>query len=84
MARAAALKRSGINLITLLALNDDGAPAYDKRNAQIFANFGIPTFACSPDQFPDLMAAALNGGDVGEWAARNDIALTRASDQTST
>lgn len=79
LARAAELKRSGVNLITLLALNDDGAPSYDKQHAQQFANVDIPTFACSPDQFPELMAAALNQGDIATWAAQNNIALTRAS-----
>lgn len=79
LARAAELKRSGVNLITLLALNDDGAPSYDKQHAQQFANMDIPTFACSPDQFPELMAAALNQGDIATWAAQNNIALTRAS-----
>lgn len=79
LARAAELKRSGVNLITLLALNDDGAPSYDKQHAQQFANMDIPTFACSPDQFPELMAAALNQGDIATWAAQNNIAMTRAS-----
>lgn len=79
LARAVELKRSGVNLITLLALNDDGAPSYDKQHAQQFANMDIPTFACSPDQFPELMAAALNQGDIATWAAQNNIALTRAS-----
>lgn len=79
--RADEIKRSGVNLVTLLALNDDGAPSFDKRLAQIFANLDIPTFACTPDQFPDLMAAALNGGDVADWAARNEIAITPATSQ---
>jgi hypothetical protein len=36
-----------------------------------------PVFACTPDQFPDLMAVALTGRNVAEWAAANDIALVR-------
>jgi hypothetical protein len=39
---------------------------------------GCPVFACTPDQFPDLMATALKGGDVSAWAAAQDIALVRA------
>ena len=38
-----------------------------------FAEMGIPSFACTPDLFPDLMAAAIQRQDLGLWAARNDI-----------
>ncbi len=37
-----------------------------------------PVFACTPDQFPDLMAVALTRQDIGQWAAANDIALVRS------
>ena len=39
---------------------------------------GCPVFACTPDQFPDLMAHALRRDDLAEWAASRDIALVRA------
>jgi hypothetical protein len=42
------------------ALNDKGAPMFDKNHATAFAPLGIPAFACTPDQFPDLMAAAIS------------------------
>ncbi len=71
--RIAELKTSGVNVITLLALNDDGAPFFDEKLAQKFSQLDVPTFACTPDQFPDLMAVALNGGDVSQWAAKEDI-----------
>jgi Mg-chelatase subunit ChlD len=76
--RAAALVASGVTLVTLLALSDDGAPAYDHANAQAFAALGSPAFACTPDQFPDLMATALRREDVAQWAADQDIKLIRA------
>jgi Mg-chelatase subunit ChlD len=76
--RAAALVGSGVNLIVLLALSDDGKPGYDTNHAQKFAALGCPVFACTPDQFPDLMAHALKRADLQEWAARRDIALVRA------
>jgi hypothetical protein len=41
---------------------------------------GIPTFACTPDQFPDLIATALSRGDITAWAARNDIPVARSSE----
>jgi len=75
--RAAALTASGVNLIVLLALSDDGRPGYDTNHAQKFAALGCPVFACTPDQFPDLMAHALNRRDLQEWAASRDIALVR-------
>jgi Mg-chelatase subunit ChlD len=73
--QAAELARMGVNLIALLALNDDGAPAYDAANAKYFASLGCPTFACTPDQFPDLIGIALARGDVHQWAARAGIAV---------
>jgi Mg-chelatase subunit ChlD len=69
--RAAAIKASGVNMIALLALSDEGAPAYDRDMAATFAALGIPAFACTPDRFPDLMATAIKGRDVAEWVARN-------------
>ena len=71
------LKNSGATIITLLALNDDGAPSYDQKMAQQFANLDVPTFACTPDKFPDLMATALNGGDIAQWAAKEEVVMQR-------
>lgn len=64
---------SGAQMIALLALNDDGAPSYSHDTANHMKQLGVPAFACTPDQFPDLMAAAINRDDIGQWAARNDI-----------
>lgn len=77
LARAAALKQSGVNVVCLLALNDQGAPSYDHAHAHAFAALGIPSFACTPDLFPALMAAAIQRQDLGMWAARNDIVAGR-------
>ena len=77
LARARRLVDTGVNLIALLALNDDGRPAYDAGHAAALAGLGAPVFACTPDQFPDLMATAIKRADVADWAARNDIALER-------
>jgi Mg-chelatase subunit ChlD len=77
LARAASLVESGVNLIALLALSDEGRTWHDEANAKAFAALGCPVFACTPDQFPDLMAAALQRRDVAAWAAERDIALVR-------
>lgn len=71
--RVAAIKASGAQFITLLALNDDGAPAFDKSVAGKFYSFGVPSFACSPDQFPALMAAAIKKDNIENWMAREGI-----------
>ncbi len=73
LARGQALVSRGVNVIVLLALSDDGRPAYHEVHAQAFAAMGCPVFACTPDQFPDLMATALKRGDVRSWAAAHDI-----------
>lgn len=75
--RATELTAAGVQVIVLLALNDDGAPAYDHSNAQFFSNLGIPVFACTPDKFPDLMAAALSKQDINSWAAKEDLVLKK-------
>ena len=80
LARARAIVGAGVNVIVLLALNDDGKPGYDANHAAAFAAMGCPVFACTPDEFPDLMATALQRGDIGAWAAARDIALIRAGE----
>ncbi|MFN8253094.1 MAG: VWA domain-containing protein [Ferruginibacter sp.] len=75
--RAAELTAAGVQVIVLLALNDEGAPSYDHQNAQYFSSLGIPVFACTPDKFPDLMAAALSKQDIGMWAAKEDLVLKK-------
>jgi Mg-chelatase subunit ChlD len=79
LARVAALKQSGVNVIVLLALSDDGHAAYNTDHAAKIAAMDCPVFACTPDQFPDVMAVALTGRNVAEWAAANDIALIRGA-----
>lgn len=77
LGRARQIVQSGVNLIVLLALSDQGRPGFDEKHAQVFAELGCPVFACTPDQFPDLMAAALKREDVNAWAAARDIACVR-------
>jgi Mg-chelatase subunit ChlD len=78
--RAAELVASGVQVICLLALSDKGTPSFDKHNAAILASFGVPSFACTPDLFPDMMAAAIQKQDLGIWAAKNDIVTVRAQE----
>lgn len=75
--KATELVAAGTQLVVLLALNDNGAPSYDHENAQFLSNLGVPVFACTPDKFPDLMAAALSKQDISIWAAKEDITLKK-------
>ena len=75
--RAASMAASGINMVALLALDDKGAPFFDRHVAAQFAGFGIPTFACTPDLFPDLMAAAIQKRDLRQWAGANEIVINQ-------
>lgn len=75
--RVAALVGAGVQVITLLALNDQGTPYYDHDNAHFMATLGIPIFGCTPDLFPDLMAAAIHRQDLGQWAATREIAIAQ-------
>ncbi|CAM3680189.1 VWA domain-containing protein [Smaragdicoccus niigatensis] len=63
------MKESGVQIVVLLALSDEGAPAFDHENATALAALGIPAFACTPDKFPELLACALDRGDVARWAS---------------
>ena len=77
LTRLARLIGAGVNVIVLLALSDSGRPAYNPNLSARVAALGAPVFACTPDQFPDLMAAALRRQDLHAWAAQQDIKLVR-------
>lgn len=77
--RAASIVGSGATLIALLALSDSGHPTFDSNHAAALAGIGVPAFACTPDLFPELMAAAIERRDVSEWAASHDIATSHGS-----
>jgi Mg-chelatase subunit ChlD len=77
LGRVAQLVSAGVHMVCLLALNDDGAPCFDDRHASALAGLGVPAFACSPDHFPELMAAALQHQDLALWASRRGIVTER-------
>ncbi len=81
ISRVATLAKQGVNVITLLALSDDGRPSYDDQLAKVFADMNLPVFACTPDQFPDLMATALKREDILAWAADQKIKAVRSDNQ---
>lgn len=57
--RMATLLATGVQVLCLLALSDEGAPAHDHELAAEFAALGAQVLACTPDAFPELLAQAL-------------------------
>ena len=76
--RAGALVAAGVRLVVLTALSDEGAPSFDHGNAAALAALGCPVFACTPDLFPEMMAAALQRRDLHAWAAAHQVVAARA------
>ena len=68
LGRVGELLGSGVQVVVLLALSDDGVPSYNHDVAKRLAAMGVPAFGCTPDAFPDLLAAAIHGEDLGRWA----------------
>lgn len=81
--QSAEIVASGVQFVTLLALSDEGRPSYDAHLAAEMAHLGVPSFACTPDVFPELMATVLNRASISDWAARHDIKLATLSDAIS-
>ena len=67
------MARRGVTCVALLALSDDGAPSFDHAAASALADLGVPAFACTPDAFPDLIAAAINRRDLRDWAGQQGL-----------
>jgi hypothetical protein len=58
-ARVVELVRSGVSVLCLLALSDEGAPVHDRALAADLTQIGATVLACTPHQFPEVLAAAL-------------------------
>lgn len=62
---------SGVKAVCLLALSDAGKPCYDEALARKLAALGIPCFACTPNRLPDLIEAALRGGNLAAFDSKS-------------
>lgn len=71
LARVQQLIKSGVQFISLLALDDQGSPDYDKEMAAEIAKLGSPAFACTPELFPDLVAAAIEKKGIKEFLGKH-------------
>ncbi len=68
--QAAAMREDGVVLVALLTLDDEGTGAFNRELAAQLAAVEIPAFACTPDLFPELMAAAIEKKDLAEWMGK--------------
>ncbi|CAM5470926.1 hypothetical protein SBADM41S_08492 [Streptomyces badius] len=57
--RVAGMKASGMQVVTLLALSDEGSTGVRPRARGGAGALGRTRVACTPDLFPDVMAAAI-------------------------
>ncbi len=62
------MHESGVKVICLLALSDQGSPIYDEGLARRISQIGIPCFSCTPALLPELLEGALKGKDLNELA----------------
>src|SRR4029077_2773756 len=62
------LLESGVKAVGLLAISDQGQPAYNEKLAEKLAKMGMPCFGCTPDRLPELLATVLKGNDLKKFA----------------
>ena len=79
--RATMIVQSGATMVALLALSDSGRPSFDRAHAAALAAIGVPAFACTPDRFPDLMAAAIERRDLTVWAGEQGIVTAHEEEE---
>ncbi|WP_043931618.1 VWA domain-containing protein [Bacillus sp. EB01] len=65
------MHESGVTVVALLALSDQGLPSYDEAIASRLGKMGIPSFGCSPNLLPDLLGDVLKGNDLSKWTKKN-------------
>jgi uncharacterized protein with von Willebrand factor type A (vWA) domain len=58
---------SGVRMVGLLAVSNDGTPSYDAGTADRLRRLGMPCLACTPGELGSLLAAALDGRDLTAW-----------------
>ncbi len=57
--RVGELVSSGVTVVVLLALSDEGTPAHDHEHAAALAALGASVMSTTPDRFPDVLARSL-------------------------
>lgn len=57
--RVGELVASGVVVVVLLALSDEGTPAHDHQHAEALRALGARVLSCTPDRFPDVLGDVL-------------------------
>ena len=57
--RVGELVASGVRVVVLLALSDEGTPAHDHQHAEALRALGATVLSCTPAEFPDILGDAL-------------------------
>ena len=57
--RVAELVASGVTVVVLLALSDEGTPAHDHAHAAALSELGATVLSTTPAEFPELLASTL-------------------------
>ncbi|MEP2372475.1 VWA domain-containing protein [Ilumatobacter sp.] len=57
--RVGELIHSGVTVVVLLALSDEGTPAHDHEHAAALAALGATVMSTTPDGFPEILARSL-------------------------
>ena len=57
--RTGELVASGVSVVVLLALSDEGTPAHDHQHAEALRALGARVLSCTPDRFPDVLGDVL-------------------------
>lgn len=63
--RIDALVQGGVRVVCLLAIDEQGRPAYDKALASALAQVGASVFSTTPEAFAEMMGRAIRGEAVG-------------------
>ncbi len=71
LSRIADLVASGVKVVSLLALSDQGTPGYSHEMARKVRALDVPAFACTPNLIPLLLEAALRGDDLAVFPSRH-------------
>jgi Mg-chelatase subunit ChlD len=67
------LVAEGARVLCLLALSDQGAPAYEAALAERFRQIGVPCGACAPAKLPALIASALQRRILTEFGIMTEL-----------
>ncbi len=66
------LVRSGVTVVVLLALSDEGAPVANHNEAAVLAGLGAYVTTCTPNEFPELLTSVLDGRPLPHSGGRMD------------